>query len=63
MPKFVVMSGSFAMKVIVDKVIFIEDARQANTYPSKYAARRHIKQLDNVPENVTIVEIKQVEEI
>ena len=34
----------------------------ANTYSSKYAAKRHLKQLDNVPDNVKIVEVETVME-
>lgn len=29
--------------------------RDPNKYPSKYAARRHLKELDNVPEDVKVV--------
>jgi hypothetical protein len=33
-----------------------------NTYTSKFQARRHLKELDNVPEDVKIVEVQTVED-
>ena len=31
----------------------------ANTYPSRYAAKKHLRTLDNAPEGVRIVELNQ----
>lgn len=33
---------------------------QANIYPSKYAAKKHLRTLDNVPEDIKIVQIESV---
>lgn len=62
MPIYCIVKDNKAMKVIVNKAIFIDDARLANTYPSKYAAKKHLKQLDNVPEDVKIIELLTIEE-
>ena len=43
-------------------VTWVLDARTANSYPSKYAAKRHLKQLDNVPNDAKIIELLTVED-
>ena len=55
MPTFVVSDGTGLMKVINNSPVFILDSSHANKYTSKYQAKRHLKQLDNVPENVKVV--------
>jgi hypothetical protein len=57
MPTYVVIKDGNAMKVVSNAATFIEDARHANIYTSKYQAKRHLKELDNVPEGVKIVEL------
>jgi hypothetical protein len=58
MPTFVVMLDVKALKVnTCTGIEWVSDARKANTYSSKYQAKRHLKQLDNVPGNVKIVEL------
>lgn len=56
-PRFIVKSGNLAMRVEPpSRVTFISDARLANTYSSRYAAKRHLKLLDGVPDNAEIIE-------
>ena len=63
MPTFVVTHYNYAMKVTPEfGIVWVSDARTANTYTSKYQARRHLKELDNVPEDVKIVEVQTVED-
>lgn len=63
MPTFVVMLNQQALKVTPGLgILWVIDARQANTYSSKYAARRHLKQLDNIPNDVKIIELAPVGE-
>ena len=59
MPTFIVKHPtlSAAMKVVGKSIMFITDARNANSYPSKYAAKKHLRMLDNVPEGVKIIEL------
>jgi len=57
MPTFAIANPSgLYLKVLPD---FTLDWVQVepNTYPSKYAARRHLKELDNVPDHVKVVPI------
>lgn len=57
MPKFIIKSGNLAMRVEPpSRVTFIPDARLANTYTSRYAAKRHLKLLDDIPANAEIIE-------
>jgi len=55
MPTFVVANADGVMKVVNNSPVFILDSRYANKYTSKYQAKRHLKELDNVPEGVKIV--------
>ena len=55
MPTYIVIKDENAMKVVSNAATFIEDARHANIYTSKYQAKRHLKELDNVPEGVKVV--------
>lgn len=62
MPTFIVMRDSQALKVVPGSILWVNDARQANTYPSKYAAKKHLKQLDNMPNDIKIVELLTLED-
>ena len=63
MPTFVVMLDTKALKVNqLTGIEWVFDARLANSYTSKYQAKRHLKQLDKVPDNVKIAELLTVEE-
>lgn len=55
MPTFIVTGPEGAMIVVKNEPVFILDSKYANKYTSKYQAKRHLKQLDNVPDNVKIV--------
>lgn len=60
MPTFVITDGQkgVALKVAPGlNLLWVIDFKDANTYPSKYAAKRHLKQLDNIPEDIKIVEL------
>lgn len=58
MPTFIVKCGEKALKVIPpNKVTFIDEIKLANSYASRYAAKSHLKQLDDVPNNVQIIEV------
>lgn len=61
MPTFVIMLERSALKTAPGSVLWVKDARQANTYTSKYQAKCHLKQLDNVPDGVKIVELVENE--
>lgn len=62
MPTYMVMNNEGAMKVVNNQPIFILDSRSANIYTSKYQAKRHLKELDNVPEDAKIVEVLTIKE-
>lgn len=62
MPTFIVMRGANTLKVVPGSILWVNDARTANTYPSKYAAKRHLKQLDNMPNDIKIVELLTLED-
>lgn len=62
MPTFAVTSNEFFMKVTKDGLSWFADHTKANIYTSKYQARRHLKELDNVPEDAKIVEVQTVED-
>lgn len=56
--RFIVKSGNLFMKVEPpNRVTFISNIQLANSYPSKYAAKCHLRQLDGVPKEACIVEI------
>lgn len=58
MPTFVILNSvGQALKVLPQCYAWVKDARKANTYTSKYQAKRHLKELDNVPDDVKIVEV------
>jgi hypothetical protein len=58
MPTFVILySSGEALKVLPDCLAWAKDGSSANTYTSKYQAKRHLKELDNVPDDVRIVEL------
>ena len=57
MPTFVISHDNYNLKV-VPGVGVVWVSKDPNTYPSKYAAKRHLKQLDNIPDNVKIVELE-----
>ena len=64
MPTFVVTNDDgYFMKVNKDGIKwddphnYLNVFRFFNTYQSKYAAKRHLKELDNVPDDVKIVEL------
>lgn len=61
MPTFVVTHNDCFMKV-VPGVGVVWTYKEPNTYPSKYAAKRHLKQLDNIPDNIKIVELLTTED-
>ena len=61
MPTFAVFHQDYFMKIVPGIGVTWVKAN-ANTYSSKYAAKRHLKQLDNVPDNVKIVEVETVME-
>lgn len=48
--------GSYLKTSIAGTQWFI-DPTNANKYSSKYAAKQHLKQLDNMPEGVNIKEL------
>ena len=58
MPTYLVQTfnGRY-MKVVGSQFTPTMVYKEANTYPSKYAAKKHLKTLDNVPEDVKIVEL------
>ena len=60
MPTFVVMLNDKFMRVFGGKPFWVETKNMANRYSSKYAAKRHLKALDNVPEDVKIVELGEI---
>lgn len=69
MPTFVVTNAAgYFMKVNKNGIewdaphTYLNIARFFNTYTSKYQAKRHLKELDNVPEGVKIVELLTIEE-
>ena len=58
MPTFIVKCGEKALKVMPpNKVTFIDNIELANFYPSRYAAKSHLKCLDDVPNDIEIVEV------
>ena len=61
MSKFIVLRpDGHAMIVLLNRPVWIENTKIANTYPSKYAAKKHLRMLDNIPEDVKIVELVTV---
>lgn len=58
--KFVIVLGHrFLCKAVNSTILWIDDPNKANTYPSKYSAKKHLRMLDNVPEDVKIIELKE----
>lgn len=55
--QFVIKSSVGGYMKVRDGVKWTVDWREANTYPSKYAAKKHLRKLDNVPDDVKIVEL------
>lgn len=62
MPTFIIIDSNqrSLRKAVGSTIIWASDARLANTYPSKYAAKKHLRKLDNVPEDVKIIELVDV---
>lgn len=61
--KFIVQSDDiYLLKAIRNEIVWTVDVDKANTYPSKYAAKKHLRTLDNVPEDVRIIELVSTEE-
>jgi hypothetical protein len=60
MSEFVVVYDKLYLKSKSKIASFIEDLTQANTYPSRYAAKKHLRTLDNVPTDVKIVAYQDV---
>lgn len=57
MPNFIVSLGDTFLKVEPpNRVTFIDNKSLANSYPSRYAAKTHLRNLEGVPDNVKIVE-------
>lgn len=57
MPNYCVANGDTFLKVEPPNIVtFISDKSLANFYPSKYAAKMHLRTLEGVPENIKIVE-------
>lgn len=50
----------YLYKAVNSTIIWASDVDKANTYPSRYAAKKHLRQLDNVPEDVKIIELVDV---
>ena len=59
MPTYIIINTSnLALKGTgLTSYVWVKDARMANIYTSKYQAKRHLKQLDNVPNNIRIVQL------
>jgi hypothetical protein len=63
--KFVVVNDKgLVLKVKCNNIIWLDaldpvELEVANTYTSKYAAKKHLRTLDNVPEGVKIVELTE----
>lgn len=55
MPAFAVLNDLGLYLKVDPAVGVIWVQTEPNQYPSKYAARRHLKELDNVPEGVKVV--------
>jgi len=63
-PKFVVSRNvnntSYYFKISKGEIWWIKDSKDANSYSSKYAAKKHIKTIDNIPEDVKVVELETI---
>ncbi len=58
MPTFIVQYEDRYMYVHGDGTVqWVKDKSFANTYTSKYQAKKHMKMLDNVPDNAKVVEL------
>lgn len=64
MPIFVVVLfnkergfNQYLYKAAGSVILWASDIDKANKYTSKYQAKRHLKELDNVPDDVKIVEL------
>lgn len=65
MPTFIVTDANkgVALKILPGfKLNWVIDFKLANRYTSKYAAKRHLKELDNLPEGVKIIELLTTKE-
>lgn len=62
MPTFVISHNELALKIANGSILWVKDARLANSYTSKYQAKRHLKQLDNMPEGAKVIELVTVED-
>lgn len=52
------LSTKLSLKVMPGgTILWVDDAREANSYPSKYAAKKHLKQLDIDVEDVSVIEL------
>lgn len=61
MPTFLIKAQDRYMYVHPDGSIqWVKDQTFANTYTSKYQAKRHKQMLDNMPENAKVVELQEV---
>lgn len=59
MPTFIIIDSAqrSLKKAVGSTILWVSDAHLANTYPSRYAAKQHLKKLDNVPPDVKIIEL------
>jgi len=55
MPTFVVANPNGLYLKVFPDLGMVWSQTDFNKYPSKYAAKRHLKELDNVPEDVKVV--------
>lgn len=56
MLKWVVNLNDQYMTIKNGKVVWTSKDK-ANTYPSKYAAKKHLRILDNIPDNIELEQI------
>ena len=64
MPTFSIQCNDRFMYVHSDGSIqWVKDKTFANTYTSKYQAKRHKQTLDNVPPDAKIVEMETIQEV
>lgn len=62
MPTFIIQCNDRFMYVNSDGSIqWVKDRSFANTYTSKYQAKKHLRLLDNVPDNVKVIELLEQE--
>ncbi len=57
MHNFIVQLDNTFLKVEPpNRVTFIDNKSLANSYPSRYATKNHLRNLEGVPDNVKIIE-------